>query len=1227
MDKLVTDIVDEVVNSAEVSISGGSDTEASRPEKSKTGDEKGHVRTASTKKPATFKSVSVNKTFLAAKAATSNAPAKVGDKSASLSASTAAQTPTTSSTLRPRLVAKSGSGLRDNSKTSLAVNGRTAPDASAVWNKNRREHPPSTTVHPSATCANLSNVAVPPPEPKNLTDEDLSKLGIHLATRFQPDETKGQTAWADEEEEEDWAPETIAWADGTKTTIAHADEAAAATHEPPLPVQPAPIAQPASAQEVKPVEKPHSPAPPPMGSPAIKPGVLGSGKGLILKGAPEKPTLVAKPPAPPTPVKSPWAPLPPIDRASPVVTEVQSNQPQRVLPPTNQGHGPQGATPPPAKEIAADDFSRSPWRDGPGHNRELFNSQSGRYEPVTDRRGLAKTDAHSRQPAVLQRPNISEGPAEPSSAFQTSHTSGNYGRRRGSSNVSGGSGGFLQRVGKPHDHVLPPPEVLGVRRGSLTAGSVVSEGTRNFSPSGQEGGPRQQAVSPWQHRASPAITHATPHVPAGSDMNMAPATIPEQVPMGPTQDDIEYQKQLMKERREMAMKRRLEEEAKEEAARKERLRKKLEALGPAPERKSAKKESPSESPATPAEVPAQPQSPQEGKDAKPADIPAAPAKPEVERKSEKLPNGVQPQKQIQTHPQSSSEKIAAPENKQSHPPLWQERGPSRQERVPAQTDRFWNSTGNQPPVSARNVWASPNDNRSLGNGTFNLVADARLAQQAEMQGPVSVPGPIGPPKASGPINKAELPSSSSARQAPIGPPQSSSRYTAPAQRGPPLPDAREAREAKRSAWASAVVGNDAVLFSQRRQQAARDQQELKARGQTLADVQGNIDDNWKAVKLDDRGQRTGGEVSKVTRAPVIAPSGPTWGARPEDMPKQEPTQRPAATTNAVGHNGVAAMASQTGRSRFFPPTQDVRQEERPQARRSYSPSPPPPDMEGHPAFDGDATCPQVLLPPVPNIKFPKAPANASSKAPTTSVSYAPPRSGTAWVTPASSKDPGATHAHPSRPAASAQSMPPTSSRGTSSRPPSQPRDSGDWQARIDNLLGGHKPSPPKPVAVDSSSRNALAIPMQPVPATVSLPGSSVPSAATDDGSFATNRVMDEDCFEVQEMGSLPPVHIPSDTPQNAWLPAAPPPRLDRKLIVASTSAEAAAFDQDHEGANKLFHIKVPHQDKAKTVGVNSYQRTSSNPARRGRGGGGSRYNSSSRGGSGNKARGPRPVHT
>lgn len=140
--------VDDQPNSADVSVSGGSDNEASRADGSRQQDgDKGHARTGSTaKKPATFKSVSVNRTFLASKAAANTASSKPTDKQP-LGSSTPPTGSATLSVSRPRLVAKTGSGARDSvPRLSSAINGGktpAAPDPSVVWNKNKRTSNPS----------------------------------------------------------------------------------------------------------------------------------------------------------------------------------------------------------------------------------------------------------------------------------------------------------------------------------------------------------------------------------------------------------------------------------------------------------------------------------------------------------------------------------------------------------------------------------------------------------------------------------------------------------------------------------------------------------------------------------------------------------------------------------------------------------------------------------------------------------------------------------------------------------------------------------------------------------------------------------------------------------------------------------------------------------------------------------------------------------------------------
>jgi len=130
--KHLTDIVDDLVNSTEVSISGGSDNEAAKSDASKT---KSDAKPKTTlKKPTTFKAVNVNKTFLTSKGTTPSSQAKAAEKSSSASGSASGSSSTTS-TNRPRLIAKTGGVI---SKSSTNGKPGSAPDPNAVWNKNRR---------------------------------------------------------------------------------------------------------------------------------------------------------------------------------------------------------------------------------------------------------------------------------------------------------------------------------------------------------------------------------------------------------------------------------------------------------------------------------------------------------------------------------------------------------------------------------------------------------------------------------------------------------------------------------------------------------------------------------------------------------------------------------------------------------------------------------------------------------------------------------------------------------------------------------------------------------------------------------------------------------------------------------------------------------------------------------------------------------------------------------
>ncbi|KAI9647154.1 hypothetical protein NHQ30_003537 [Ciborinia camelliae] len=1225
--KQYSDILEPNNNSAEISINGGSDTEATKTETSKNGDEKGgHARSASTiKKPApSFKAVSVNKTFLASKASTSVAPSKVGDKGPTVSTTAPTTlTTSTSSTPKPRLVAKSGSGLRDSTpRASTAANGGKvggAPDASAVWNKNR----------PAA-----------PPEPKRFTDEELKqRYGIHLATRLQSDDPGKQANWADiDDDDDDWAPESIEWTDGTKITLPHAEDV---PPPPPEPVpEPAPIVKEIKKAEPAPKQS-RSPTPQAIAAPAPR---LGSGKaGLILKGAPEKPTLVAKPPGPPTPVKSPWAQLPPVEKVAPVAIDIPQ-QPQQSRFNQRDPHGFSGMPPPPAKEIAADDFSRT-WRDGNAHaSRELYNSQSGRYEPVNEsRRGAPRSDGQSRGPAVLQRPSHQDGPAEPSAAFQTHHISGqqgSYGRRRTSSNVSGGSGNFARRMSRGHD--MPPPhDMLNARRGSLAAVSDAPSSPRNFSPSGQHFSnqqyqPRgyQNQNQAWQSRASPVVSHPSPHsaygqlAPASSDIQMHGQGPPQGPPMvsAPKEDVLEEQKNIMRRTRELAIKRRQEAEAKEEAERKERIRIKLEAMGPPPEKKKGKEELSKEE-----NVPTSIQA----REAKPAPLikvaetsndTHAP-KPDVANEnlnarqiegnatgSDLRPNGV-----FQPSASAPAQQVMS-ENRNSQ--SWQRNSASNYP-----TERFtpWSAAPQPPQNSSSRIWGPPTNEKTIGNGTFNpeLNRLPEMSRQSlsDMSHPSTHPGPIGPPGANrgnGAYQANRGRDQYNSRPPPIGPP-SANRAPQP----PRTYEEEQRRVMARSVWGGVPdrISQEDVILHQQQQEDMERKRELEAAGIVEEPAQPIYEDTWKQVTLNEDGTRS--KTKKVSTALIDGGSSASsvltenisrGNARPE-------LSRPQYNNDDAWRwsSGYETNASTAHReSKFFPNSnRDVRLEEMNGYgfERSSSPSPPPPTMAGHPAYDSDFALPHVALPPpLPVVRLP----------PTVVAPIAPPRpqsfaaAAAAPAVPAISQIPGLAARHG---LARAGSTSYDIRRGA----PTPSTQTGEWKEKIDQLFG--KKSPPKThaLAVDSSSRRAFDHSSESqASATVSLPGSSNENSI-DEESLDTKPAAEE-CFEEQEMGSLPVIKIPQTTPPNAFEPTAAPRNIPRRFLVSdTTSVEPIQFPVETSNNASLLVIMLPGQEQSINVHLPT-PRTRSN-SRRTRGG--SRQTSSThpRGGRGvrDANNGPAPT--
>lgn len=1005
------------------------------------------------------------------------------------------------------------------------------------------------------------------------------------------------------------------WTDGTKITLPQADEA-----PPPVPEPiPAPIPV---LKDVKPAEisKPKSPAPAqPTASPTVKPSGFGSGRtGLVLKGASEKPTLVAKPPGPPTPVKSPWAPLPPVDKVAPVALDLpQTQQPQQSRFGQRDPHSFQ-AMPPPAKEIAADDFSRSSWRDGNSNtSRELYNSQSGRYEPVNDNsRGSVRGDAHSRQPAVLQRPSQDGGPAEPSAAFQTHRASGqdgSYGRRRTSSNVSGGSGNFVRRMSRGGHEMPPPHEMLSVRRGSLAAVSDAPSSPRNFSPSGQQQqGQRGFQNQQWQSHASPVVSHQSPQ--SVHNQVVPPISAPADDQSAPnsailSEDQVfEEQKKSMRKKREEAIKRRQEEEAKEEAARKERIRIKLEAMGPAPDSKKNKKEASKEDKPVPTQIQSR-EEPKTIASATNADVPdggestvnisgpvhdstlktnstststsTSDSKPSANLR----PNGIGQGDQGLSTPSTTAAQQSSHNNKPAHP--WQSNSGSNSDR--------YNWAPPPAQQSSSNVWGPPpTNNRALGNGAFN----PELGRLPDMHS--TRPAPIGPPN----LNRGNYHFSqgrgsefSRDRPAPIGPP----RYEDPME--------KDRRIAKASPWANAatiIEGNDNAYREEVEIKEAR-RRELEAKGEAPEFIQPVFNDSWTEAKVQNNSRVVGKVQTNILDASGQKDS--AWRASQSTASDTQAASAFADDQNIAQHHQLDAVAnaqqppfndtwkaapgmngpSQVPRgSRFFP-TQDVRLEEHGAFDRPGSPSPPPPTMAGHPAYDGDSLHPHVSLPrpqqPIPVVKLPP-----------TLAPIGPPK-------PASF---AAAVTAPAVPIINNAGRQDHSSRADSRQ---DNRSNTNWQDRI-NTLVGRKNSPPKPhaFAVDSSSKNALELPQSQFAATVSLPSLSSGNSTPDDDPTVSKPAAEE-CFEEQEMGSLPAIKFPTAAPPAAWSLAPPQPKTLPKKFLASqvTSGETIAFSENAMNNRTTLIVKMSAADDPKIV---SFARQRSNPRRGGARGVSSRHSSS-----------------
>ncbi|RAR12442.1 hypothetical protein DDE82_000153 [Stemphylium lycopersici] len=1095
--------------------SGGSDTDISRPGSVDQSKRDGtHVRTSSTAKKQPFKSVSVTKSFLA-KTVPSAPAARSGDKAAP------AAPPKTSNVLsaKPRLVAKSGAS---NTPRALGqANGAGAgPDASKVWNKNQ---------------------PVPPPPPKQFTDEELKQqYGIHLATRLQADEAGKEAKWADiDDDEDDWAPDTVQWMDGTKSSVAVPPE-----------TQPPPVEEPKTILRPEPpveAPKPSTSPSPAANANAPKPSVTGGNKtilkpgahaqpatgksSLVLKGQPEKPTLVAKPSA--TEKKSPWAPLPPIEKVSPV----QINPPAHPPPPQRysqrDSYGYDSMPPPSAKEIAPDDFNRS-WRNDSGgrdtrDGRELFNSQSGRYEPVHNdvRRGSGRDSGFRQQPSLLQRPS-QDGPAEPSAAFQTSRASADgptWGRRRNSSNVSGG---------------MPRRMSIDPRAPDMPTGPMHMERRESHSVNGYD--PAESVASrhsPFQQMKSPNVAHAHPASPYGSVTSPAVQDAPAPAPAAPAENPVEVQKRLMAEKIERArLKKQQDQEAERraEAERKERIAKKLAAMGP-PESKSKTKD---QSPSRPEKSPLKDK-------ASPASVQSPPKPPVPTADGEVTQYGMM--KVHQAHPVRKSPQTehahvpgpgqqmpSVPDPSATAPPSLEQQSaqsfaPSAHDSEPRssvhsevithQSDgavpsgprpqgppAAWSpATVPQPRPWTSQVWGPPQPkDRALGNGTFDSGYRGQSRPGTSQQLPVQ-------PPATAPIGTGIAPQSltpQSTRQMPPSQPMFQQR---PSQGQPPAPP-RPGRIVK------PVSGGGWDTFSEL---ISKDDEANKEKTKLERERQGEaFRPELRETYKDQRGQ------AQVTLHDKIAADMALAQGTKDDITK--PAIEVSSPQQGLGQ-GTLQQATGSRASRFFPRPAEPSTPLTALASSKADSPPPPPETETHPAFSSDSEHPLVRLPkPSPVVRLP------------------PSASG-------------------SGPSAAAQVNMPSRGQALGARPLAM---NPEWQARFNKLLdkpGSSRPashqatSPVLPVvspqqgavAPAASSKTSLDVRGSTGPATVSLPAASQTRFfANDRGRDVVTRKGAEALFEDREFGSLPTVKL-SKVPH----------------LAANQPAKAAPKDEQHPKYKKF----------------------------------------------------------
>ena len=1039
-------------------------------------------------------------------------------------------------------------------------------------------------------------LATPPPVPRQFTDEELKQqYGIHMATRLQADEAGKESKWADiDDDEDDWAPETVEWMDGTKSSVLPAD--AQPTPPPGDDGRAVALKQDGSEDLSRPSSTPAQKSNAPVSNKTIlKPGVHLSKANVPTTDGSEKSSPASKPTTS-QPTKNPWAPLPPIDKVAPVFPQPPPQAPS-LSPFRRDPHGFESLPPAPAgpaREIAADDFNRT-WMDDRGP-RELFDSKSGRYEPVGEmRRGSTRHDHGSRYPALLQRPPHSDraAPAEPSPAFQTRSTGadgGNWARRRTSSIVSAGSGGRRFSLGRPPDE---RPDNLSPIRGAAVESPQQQFATVDMGVSPASAGQRSWPPnSPTFNTAQLPPGAQTPHLANGDGLPGPPAGPPDE-------DPVERQARLMSEKKEatrLRKQREREEEAREEAARKERLRLKMEALGPAtpsPDLKEPKGkeaavvEQQAKSPRQPKAMTISPPKPPiptgDGEVAQygvmkvhqPHPVrkgPSAGVITEGSSASKSMPEASDQSGQAisatsvtygehSTFGQApaNAHSVAGRRVQDSHAPLesmtWKTPSPH--------TTYNWGNNTN----SNSNVWGPPqNKNRGLGNGTFNNDYN-RITNTIAHGRTTESPGPIAPPHSMNAFSRPALfdqqllPSSDSSQMPEHLIPSNLDNFDPPATKmifEQPGNQKAEPRRFTPDEWQRAANGG-----IQAKEAKEAEEERIKAAFSAAAGLPTNRGPTGLVSQFKEQWIQTGIVGSygarKVLDKTTTEYNKPDSKKTENDVPvllpsttvneSQSGNERLAATTMTTTQSQAshASAATSTRPSRFvgfFP-----RHENNQSSANSDSP---PPDVSS--LFYDDGQQPRVNLPtPKPVVKLP--------------------------------------------PAASAEKRPAQTPTVTALRvnANSITGKGAEIQHRVVALLEEMRVKPHSP-AIASASKAPLDVAAQQGGTKVALPNSTAVNvvdkasahAATDDVSTEANsKPMAEELLEDREFASRPTVHLPKAQHENASLPIVPNVLLNGRAASGRSQRpvdiysifNVELFSDEESGGLVSIYVKLPGQSE------------------------------------------------